>query len=406
MRRPRRKQTRKLYAAGYLRSPSQASGFKRHTVLAVCNVVGAAGLIGLISYSFFSERVERVAKADAGVIEVRVERTRAVDEPPVGGAALAGLGPQLTRPDGGKSNAAAPLLTGAILADSGPRRVSTPSDAVVLRASLSDDMGGTGAVAVSRDIRRVVIGGGAVSIPQSEPIRLASIGSIADVMPTSSDTTTDADDLSFGSLFRDREPDRSYAATPRPAPVPLVRRDNRTEVLTLSFVRPPSYVPDIGAESRIDLMKAEEVARQAIEEADPARDRRIARERYCLAAAVYYEARGEPESGQEAVAQVIINRVEDERYPNTICGVVFQDEDRRHRCQFSFACDGKPERPKPGLAWTRALNISEEFLNGHTYAPAIAATHYHADYVRPRWSRASGMTRVHKVGHHIFYSDS
>jgi spore germination cell wall hydrolase CwlJ-like protein len=132
----------------------------------------------------------------------------------------------------------------------------------------------------------------------------------------------------------------------------------------------------------------------------------LARQRHCLATAIYYEARGEPVNGQKAVAQVVLNRVDDKRYPNTVCGVVFQDETQRNRYQFSFACDGKPERPKPGDIWSHSLGLAHDFMSGHSYAPVASATHYHADYVRPRWSQSNAMTRIKKIGTHIFYSES
>ena len=130
------------------------------------------------------------------------------------------------------------------------------------------------------------------------------------------------------------------------------------------------------------------------------KERRLGRQRYCMAAAVYYEARGESRNGQLAVAQVVMNRVASKRYPNTVCGVVFQGEDKRNRCQFSFACDGKPERPRPGKAWNQALDIAKRFEGGERYSRVAEATHYHADYVKPRWSRS--MRRISKIGRHIF----
>src|SRR5690606_9256257 len=91
------------------------------------------------------------------------------------------------------------------------------------------------------------------------------------------------------------------------------------------------------------------------------------KERWCLATAIYFEARGESYRGQVAVAQVVLNRVKDHRYPDTICGVVFQNQNRRNACQFSFACDGIPEvvnEPKP---WAQAEDISRRVLDGELY---------------------------------------
>jgi spore germination cell wall hydrolase CwlJ-like protein len=122
----------------------------------------------------------------------------------------------------------------------------------------------------------------------------------------------------------------------------------------------------------------------------------------CLAKAVYFEARGEPERGQTAVAKVILNRVESEKYPDTICGVVYQNAERRNACQFSFACDGVPDVAKEQKAWQRAQSIAVETLQGRNVpGPVLTATHYHADYVHPYW--ANKLERLSKIGSHIFY---
>jgi hypothetical protein len=128
-------------------------------------------------------------------------------------------------------------------------------------------------------------------------------------------------------------------------------------------------------------------------------------EENCLAKAVYFEARSETELGQLAVAKVILNRVKDPDYPKTICGVVYQGSDRRNSCQFSFACDGLADDVRSRPAWDRSKRIAQKALAGdQTVRIMGAATHYHADYVRPKWSRE--MRRQIKIGRHIFYSDS
>lgn len=127
-------------------------------------------------------------------------------------------------------------------------------------------------------------------------------------------------------------------------------------------------------------------------------------EKRCLAQAIYYEARSEPLSGWKAVADVVINRVNDRRYPSTVCGVVFQGEYRRHKCQFSFACDGKSDRPKNRILWQRSQRVAAYMLmKRHTKPTSLPATHYHADYVDPYWNR--DMLRLAKIGRHIFYND-
>lgn len=126
------------------------------------------------------------------------------------------------------------------------------------------------------------------------------------------------------------------------------------------------------------------------------------RERWCLATAIYFEARGETYRGQVAVAQVIMNRVDHRLYPNTICGVVFQNQTWRNRCQFSFACDGIPERINEPEPWEQAESIADQVSGGTLYLAEVAdSTHYHANYVYPHW--APRMTRVSRIGAHIFY---
>jgi spore germination cell wall hydrolase CwlJ-like protein len=124
----------------------------------------------------------------------------------------------------------------------------------------------------------------------------------------------------------------------------------------------------------------------------------------CLAQAVYFEARSETLEGQLAVAQVVLNRVEDRRYPTNICGVVFQNERLRHRCQFSFACDGRTDTPYESRAWETAKRISRIALEGGWRDLSGQATHYHATYVDPSWRSAMMKTAAH--GRHVFYRDA
>jgi hypothetical protein len=128
----------------------------------------------------------------------------------------------------------------------------------------------------------------------------------------------------------------------------------------------------------------------------------LARERAieCLAAAAYYEA-GDDWTGQRAVVQVVLNRARHPSYPKTVCGVVFQGSERRTGCQFTFTCDGSLARTPSRQAWTRARAISSSALNGAVDLSVGAATHYHADYVLPKWS--ANLVKLTKVGAHIFY---
>lgn len=126
------------------------------------------------------------------------------------------------------------------------------------------------------------------------------------------------------------------------------------------------------------------------------------KEKTCLATAIYFEARSESEEGQRGVAQVILNRVENDAYPDTICSVVYQNQHRRNACQFSFACDGKPDRTTERKAWQKAQTIAEEVLDGDNLVQSIrTATHYHATYVNPSW--APKLTRLSRIGRHVFY---
>jgi hypothetical protein len=129
-----------------------------------------------------------------------------------------------------------------------------------------------------------------------------------------------------------------------------------------------------------------------------------ARHEKCLADAIYFEARGEPVRGQMAVAQVVINRVFSGHYPDNVCGVVYQStrRHRRLRCQFSFTCDGIPDRVTEPDAWERATHIARDALDGRFWLNDIGkATHYHARWVYPRWVHE--MRRLDRIGVHTFY---
>ncbi len=128
----------------------------------------------------------------------------------------------------------------------------------------------------------------------------------------------------------------------------------------------------------------------------------VAREEKCLAEAIYFESRSEPEEGQAAVAQVIFNRVKSGLYPTSVCGVVYQNRHRHNACQFSFACEGKSLRITDQDSWAVAKRIARDVTQGTTYVADVGdSTHYHANYVRPRWARA--LRRMDKIGNHIFY---
>jgi hypothetical protein len=128
-----------------------------------------------------------------------------------------------------------------------------------------------------------------------------------------------------------------------------------------------------------------------------------ARQMRCLAEAIYFESRSEPEAGQAAVAQVVLNRVRSGIYPTTVCGVVYQDRNRPFACQFSFACEGKSLRIEEPVPWAVATRIADEVVGGKSYNPAVAeAVNYHAAYVAPFW--VGYLKRVDRIGLHIFYA--
>jgi len=142
----------------------------------------------------------------------------------------------------------------------------------------------------------------------------------------------------------------------------------------------------------------------------------------CLALNMYHEARGQGSAGLLGVSSVVLNRVRDKRFPNTICEVIYQGPTReswktrqtpdpndaefypvRHRCQFSWYCDGKSDEPKEKKVYQRLLTISKSIVYNTINFIDITdgATHYHADYVKPAWAKVK--TRTTRIGNHIFY---
>jgi len=123
----------------------------------------------------------------------------------------------------------------------------------------------------------------------------------------------------------------------------------------------------------------------------------------CLADAVYFEARGEVIKGQQAVAQVVMNRVFSGYYPHDVCGVVYQNANRHLACQFTFACEGKDlNRIEEPDMWEQAKRIAKDTLDGKIWLAEVGhATHYHAYWVHPSWVHE--MTRLYRLGVHTFY---
>ena len=115
----------------------------------------------------------------------------------------------------------------------------------------------------------------------------------------------------------------------------------------------------------------------------------------CLTMNVYWEARNQDIAGQLAVAQVTMNRVKDERYPDNVCDVVHQHQ------QFSWYWDGMSDIPSNEIAWERAMLVASAAMDGSGHKDLEDVTHYHAVYVQPYWK--DYMTKVAQIGDHVFY---
>lgn len=186
-----------------------------------------------------------------------------------------------------------------------------------------------------------------------------------------------------------------------PVPVPGVQEDaGRTDVRLVPI-------------DKLDLFKAP-AASAKTESSGPTEAvlsaRRKARDIQCLATAMYFEARGEPSRGQFIVGRVILNRVASRYYPDDICAVVYQNAQMKNRCQFSFACDGVPNRIRDKDAWQQIKRRAQYLVECDDKCSLAAlgrselwtSTHYHADYVSPNWAKK--LQRTGQVGRHIFYS--
>lgn len=121
----------------------------------------------------------------------------------------------------------------------------------------------------------------------------------------------------------------------------------------------------------------------------------------CLAQALYFEARGETVKGQFAVAEVILNRVKSERFPQSACGVINQGTGRKYQCQFTYTCDGRKEVINEPRAYERVSKVARAALDGVAPKLTEGATHYHTKAVKPRWSKV--YTKTTAIGTHIFY---
>ena len=155
--------------------------------------------------------------------------------------------------------------------------------------------------------------------------------------------------------------------------------------------------------ARVDSNTAGSLETQSVEREPSAQQEiQIDNEVRCLALNIYFEARSEGEQGQLAVGHVVMNRVADRHYPSTVCNVVRQGgEKRRNRCQFSWWCDGEPDKPLNQKAWLKSLKLAITVYFGHSEDPTNGALWYHADYANPYWSDT--LIVGNKIGQHIFY---
>jgi spore germination cell wall hydrolase CwlJ-like protein len=122
----------------------------------------------------------------------------------------------------------------------------------------------------------------------------------------------------------------------------------------------------------------------------------------CLTEALYFEARSETLEGQFAVGEVILNRVDSRKFPNSVCGVVTQGAHRLNACQFSYNCDGKAEYFSEARAYARSGKLAKLLLDGRARVLTDGATYYHTSAVNPSWSRS--FTKTAQIGRHIFYN--
>lgn len=159
--------------------------------------------------------------------------------------------------------------------------------------------------------------------------------------------------------------------------------------------------PDARAMMVQAVLRGPTAAQPAVQPTVPTQPQIDGRQQNCLAQAIYYEARGESQRGQIAVAEVIMNRVRSGAYPNSVCGVVYQGSHRSTGCQFTFTCDGSLNRQPRGRAWDRAQRVATAVMSGYTRPITQGATHYHTHAVNPVWN--SGLVETTNIESHVFY---
>lgn len=198
---------------------------------------------------------------------------------------------------------------------------------------------------------------------------------------------------SLEELFKYKAPDAAIKVSPQALrSVIRLNSDDRSQIIaegreaTARNAQIPVVAPVKGQVSGFVLPLDNASARTAL---------------HCLTQAVYYEAAVEPLEGRRAVAQAVLNRVRHPAYPGSVCGVVYQGSQQRTGCQFSFTCDGSLLRTPMAKAWGEAEQVARDALSGYVEKRIGTATHYHADYVLPRW--AFELSKVGQIGRHEFY---
>lgn len=220
---------------------------------------------------------------------------------------------------------------------------------------------------------------------QAEAVTAQTTPSLADAYSVASTTPLQVETQPEPVAVADA-PAPPTADTPKPA----------KKTVTIAAVAPNTV-------QGLSKLKAEEPATRAGRGyRDLISSANLSREERCLAEAVYFEARSEPELGQAAVAQVVLNRIKSGLYPTSICGVVYQNSHKRLACEFTFTCEGKSLAVTEPGPWETAVRLSKAVLDGRNYNPRVAnATHYHANYVSPRWGKH--LRKLDVIGRHIFY---
>lgn len=223
---------------------------------------------------------------------------------------------------------------------------------------------------------------------------------LAPGMMGSSSGEVSAQGASPQSLTRSRPDGATPTVTPAVKLASVTPAPMEPEILSSAGLRVPAFArvhgENAGATGTASLRFAQGYRELINPEA-------MEQESRCLAEAVYFEARSEPEAGQAGVAQVVLNRVKSGLYPTSICGVVYQNRHRYKACQFSFACEGKRLAITEPGPWELAQRVAKAVLAGERYDAKLGtSTHYHAEYVAPFWSRK--LKRNEQIGRHIFYS--